>query len=150
VSLPAQNELTQSQEPDPTTRATAVPIYSTSSFTFLDSAHGARLFALKEFGNIYSRIMNVSTPEAESKVGKKSQAAIRSGGQWGPPNLALAPRGSLGRGPVAMQARPSFRQLGMAPEHGVGDGVRVRALLLLLARLCSLAPCHSASWATWQ
>lgn len=50
----------RSQEPDPTTRATAVPIYATSSFTFNDSAHGARLFALKEFGNIYSRIMNVS------------------------------------------------------------------------------------------
>lgn len=37
-----------------------MPIYATSSFTFNDSAHGARLFALKEFGNIYSRIMNVS------------------------------------------------------------------------------------------
>lgn len=47
-------------EPDPTTKARAVPIYATTSFTFNDSAHGARLFGLKEFGNIYSRIMNVS------------------------------------------------------------------------------------------
>lgn len=53
-------QLHAGQSPDPHTRATAVPIYATTSFTFEDSAHGARLFALKEFGNIYSRIMNVS------------------------------------------------------------------------------------------
>ena len=48
-----------SQTPDPATKSRAVPIYATTSFAFNDSAHGARLFGLKEFGNIYSRIMNV-------------------------------------------------------------------------------------------
>ena len=48
------------QTPDPTTNARAVPIYATSSYTFNSSEHGANLFALKEFGNIYTRIMNVS------------------------------------------------------------------------------------------
>lgn len=46
--------------PDPATNSRAVPIYATTSFVFNDSAHGARLFGLKENGNIYSRIMNVS------------------------------------------------------------------------------------------
>jgi O-acetylhomoserine/O-acetylserine sulfhydrylase-like pyridoxal-dependent enzyme len=64
-----------SQEPDPTTNSRAVPIYATTvsslvnleladdpqSYVFNDSAHAARLFALKEFGNVYSRIMNVSS-----------------------------------------------------------------------------------------
>jgi O-acetylhomoserine/O-acetylserine sulfhydrylase len=53
-------------EPDPTTNARAVPIYATTSFAFNDSAHGARLFGLKEFGNIYSRIMNVSLTRPHS------------------------------------------------------------------------------------
>lgn len=51
------------QTPDPTTKSRAVPIYATTSYVFNDSAHGARLFGLKEFGNIYSRIMNVSALE---------------------------------------------------------------------------------------
>ena len=46
------------QSPDPTTNARAVPIYQTSSFVFNDTDHAANLFALKEPGNIYSRIMN--------------------------------------------------------------------------------------------
>ncbi|NQU74933.1 MAG: PLP-dependent transferase, partial [Planctomycetes bacterium] len=46
------------QEPDPTTTAMAVPIYATTSYVFKDTDHAANLFALKEFGNIYSRLMN--------------------------------------------------------------------------------------------
>ena len=49
------------QEPDPTTNARAVPIYATSSYVFNDADHAARLFALQEFGNIYTRIMNPTT-----------------------------------------------------------------------------------------
>ncbi|KIV92148.1 O-acetylhomoserine (thiol)-lyase, variant [Exophiala mesophila] len=56
------------QEPDPTTKARAVPIYQTTSFTFNDSAHGARLFGLKEFGNIYSRIMNPTVDVFEKRI----------------------------------------------------------------------------------
>jgi len=56
------------QQPAPGTNARAVPIYQTSSYTFDDSGHGARLFALEEFGNIYSRIMNPTTDVFEQRV----------------------------------------------------------------------------------
>jgi O-acetylhomoserine (thiol)-lyase len=56
------------QQPDPATKARAVPIYQTSSYTFDDSDHAARLFALKEFGNIYTRIMNPTTDVFEKRV----------------------------------------------------------------------------------
>jgi O-acetylhomoserine/O-acetylserine sulfhydrylase len=56
------------QEPAPGTHARAVPIYQTTSFTFDDSAHGARLFALQEFGNIYTRIMNPTTDVFEKRI----------------------------------------------------------------------------------
>jgi O-acetylhomoserine (thiol)-lyase len=55
-------------DPDPTTHARAVPIYQTTSFTFDDTAHAARLFALQEFGNIYTRIMNPTTAVLEARV----------------------------------------------------------------------------------
>lgn len=54
--------------PDPTTGARAVPIYQSTSFVFKDSDHGARLFALQEFGNIYTRIMNPTTDVLEQRV----------------------------------------------------------------------------------
>ena len=56
------------QEPDPTTHARAVPIYQTTSYLFDDADHAARLFALKEFGNIYSRIMNPTTDVFEKRI----------------------------------------------------------------------------------
>ncbi|KAK3490848.1 putative O-acetylhomoserine-lyase [Neurospora hispaniola] len=56
------------QEPDPATKSRAVPIYATSSYVFNDSAHGARLFGLKEFGNIYSRIMNPTVDVFEKRI----------------------------------------------------------------------------------
>ena len=56
------------QEPDPATKSRAVPIYATTSYTFNDSAHGARLFGLKEFGNIYSRIMNPTVDVFEKRI----------------------------------------------------------------------------------
>jgi len=54
--------------PDPTTGAVAVPIYQTSSYQFQDADHAGRLFALKEFGNIYTRIMNPTTDVFEKRV----------------------------------------------------------------------------------
>ena len=51
-----------------TTRSRAVPIYQTTSYTFKDAEHGANLFALKEFGNIYTRIMNPTTDVFEKRV----------------------------------------------------------------------------------
>lgn len=56
------------QEADPTTGSRAVPIYQTSSFVFKNAEHGANLFALKEFGNIYTRIMNPTTDVFEKRI----------------------------------------------------------------------------------
>jgi O-acetylhomoserine/O-acetylserine sulfhydrylase len=56
------------QEPDPATNSRAVPIYQTSSYVFNDSEHAARLFGLKEFGNIYTRIMNPTTDVFEKRI----------------------------------------------------------------------------------
>jgi O-acetylhomoserine (thiol)-lyase len=56
------------QEVDPTTGSRAVPIYQTTSYVFNSSEHGANLFALKEFGNIYTRLMNPTTDVFEKRV----------------------------------------------------------------------------------
>ena len=56
------------QEPAPGTNARAVPIYQTTSYVFDDADHGARLFALQEFGNIYTRIMNPTTDVFEKRI----------------------------------------------------------------------------------
>ncbi len=55
-------------QPDITTNARAVPLYQTTSYTFNDSDHAADLFALREFGNIYSRIMNPTTDVFEKRI----------------------------------------------------------------------------------
>jgi len=56
------------QEPDPATNSRAVPIYQTTSYVFNDAEHAANLFGLKEFGNIYTRIMNPTTDVFEKRV----------------------------------------------------------------------------------
>lgn len=56
------------QEIDPTTFSRAVPLYQTSSYGFRDSEHAADLFALKEFGNIYTRLMNPTTDVFEQRI----------------------------------------------------------------------------------
>jgi len=56
------------QEPAPGTNARAVPIYQTTSYVFDDTDHGARLFALQEFGNIYTRITNPTTDVFEKRI----------------------------------------------------------------------------------
>jgi O-acetylhomoserine (thiol)-lyase len=56
------------QSPDPATGARAVPIYQTTSYLFQDADHAGRLFALQEFGNIYTRIMNPTTDVFEKRV----------------------------------------------------------------------------------
>ncbi len=62
------------QQPDPTTGSRAVPIYQTTSYVFKDTDHAANLFALREFGNIYTRIMNPTTDVFEQRI-----AAIEGG-----------------------------------------------------------------------
>ncbi|MBN3525618.1 homocysteine synthase [Paenibacillus apiarius] len=56
------------QEVDPTTLSRAVPLYQTTSYAFKDTDHAANLFALKEFGNIYTRLMNPTTDVFEKRV----------------------------------------------------------------------------------
>ena len=56
------------QQPDPTTGARAVPIYQTTSYQFKSTEHAANLFALKEFGNIYTRLMNPTTDVLEQRI----------------------------------------------------------------------------------
>lgn len=71
------------QEPDASTNARAVPIYQTTSYTFDDADHAARLFALQEFGNIYTRIMNPTTDVFEKRIaaleGGQAALALASG-----------------------------------------------------------------------
>ena len=62
------------QKPDPTTGARAVPIYQTTSYVFKSTEHAANLFGLKEFGNIYTRLMNPTTDVFEQRM-----AAIEGG-----------------------------------------------------------------------
>ena len=61
-------QLHAGQKPDPTTNSRAVPIYQTSSYVFDNAEHGANLFGLKEFGNIYTRLMNPTTDVFEKRI----------------------------------------------------------------------------------
>lgn len=71
------------QEPDPVTKSRAVPIYQTTSYVFDSVEHGASLFALKEAGNIYTRLMNPTTDVLEKRLaaleGGKAALAVASG-----------------------------------------------------------------------
>lgn len=71
------------QKPDPTTGSRAVPIYQTTSYVFRDTEHGANLFALKEAGNIYTRIMNPTNDVFEQRIaaleGGVAALAVASG-----------------------------------------------------------------------
>ena len=71
------------EQADPTTKARAVPIYQTAAYNFDDADHAARLFALKEFGNIYTRIMNPTNDVLEQRVtaleGGVAAVAVASG-----------------------------------------------------------------------
>src|SRR4030042_735611 len=81
------------QEPDPTTGARAVPIYQTTSYVFKSTEHAASLFALKEPGNIYTRIMNPTTDAFEKRI-----AAIEGG------TAALAVASGQAAGTLALSA----------------------------------------------
>ncbi len=80
---PSTLALHAGQQADPTTGARAVPIYQTTSYVFKSSEHAANLFALKEFGNIYTRIMNPTTDVFEKRIaaleGGTGALAVASG-----------------------------------------------------------------------
>src|SRR5512136_1032957 len=76
-------QLHAGETPDPTTGSRAVPIYQTTSYVFKSTEHAANLFALKEFGNIYTRIMNPTTDVFEQRIaaleGGSGALAVASG-----------------------------------------------------------------------
>src|SRR6266571_2498967 len=85
------------QTPDPTTLSRAVPLYQTASYVFKNSEHAANLFGLKEFGNIYTRIMNPTTDVLEQRLaaldGGVAALAVASGqaaSQFSIQNIAKA------------------------------------------------------------
>src|ERR1700748_2263239 len=86
------------QEPDPTTGARAVPIYQTTSYVFQDADHAARLFALQEFGNVYTRLMNPTTDVFEKRVAalEGGVAALASASGQAAETLAILTLASAG------------------------------------------------------
>src|SRR4051812_23953647 len=110
--------------PDAATHARAVPIYQTTSFTFNNSEHAANLFGLKEFGNIYTRIMNPTTDVFEQRVAslEGGMAALATSSGQAAQFLALSSLVGQGEEIVAAstlyggtytQFDVSFRRLGI-------------------------------------
>ena len=91
------------QKPDPTTNARAVPIYQTTSYVFDSAEHGANLFALKEFGNIYTRIMNPTTDVFEQRIAalEGGVAALATSSGQAAQSLAIATLAQAGENIVA-------------------------------------------------
>jgi O-acetylhomoserine/O-acetylserine sulfhydrylase len=125
-------QLHAGQEIDPTTRSRAVPIYQTTSYTFKDSEHGANLFALKEFGNIYSRIMNPTTDVFEKRVAalEGGVAALATGSGQAAQFLALNNILQSGDNFVSTtflyggtynQFKVAFKRLGIDARFAKGD-----------------------------
>ncbi|HEX7808711.1 MAG TPA: O-acetylhomoserine aminocarboxypropyltransferase/cysteine synthase [Thermoanaerobaculia bacterium] len=120
------------QEPALGTNARAVPIYQTTSFTFDDAAHGARLFALQEFGNIYSRIMNPTTDVFEKRIAalEGGVAALATSSGQAAQLLALTTIAEAGDNIVSTsflyggtynQFKVSFPRLGIETRFVDGD-----------------------------
>jgi O-acetylhomoserine/O-acetylserine sulfhydrylase len=127
-------QLHAGQEIDPTTRSRAVPIYQTTSYTFKDSEHGANLFALKEFGNIYTRIMNPTTDVFEKRVAalEGGVAALATGSGQAAQFIALNNILQAGDNFVSTsflyggtynQFKVAFKRLGIDVRFADGDKV---------------------------
>jgi O-acetylhomoserine (thiol)-lyase len=127
-------QLHAGHEVDPVTRSRAVPIYQTTSYTFRDSAHGANLFALKEFGNIYTRIMNPTTDVFEKRIAalEGGVAALAVGSGQAAQFIALNNILQAGDnfvttsflyGGTYNQFKVSFKRLGIDARFAEGDTV---------------------------
>ncbi|WP_128547735.1 O-acetylhomoserine aminocarboxypropyltransferase/cysteine synthase family protein, partial [Larkinella soli] len=122
------------QQPDPTTKARAVPIYQTTSYVFDSSEHGAQLFALQQFGNIYTRIMNPTTDVFEQRMAalEGGVAALAVGSGQASQFLALNNILQAGEnfittpflyGGTYNQFKVSFKRLGIDARFADGDKV---------------------------
>jgi O-acetylhomoserine (thiol)-lyase len=134
-------QLHAGQEVDPTTGSRAVPIYQTTSFVFKNSEHGANLFALKEFGNIYTRIMNPTTDVFEKRVAalEGGVAALAVGSGQAAQFIALNNILQAGDNFVSTsflyggtynQFKVAFKRLGIDARFAEGDTVEAFEKLL--------------------
>jgi cystathionine beta-lyase/cystathionine gamma-synthase len=98
---------------DPTTTAVAVPIYQTTSYQFNSTEHAANLFALRELGNIYTRIMNPTQAVLEDRVA----ALARPGLLWPGAVLLRALAGSRQGRPPRVKAEPTGSAFGGLLRH---------------------------------
>ena len=125
-------QLHAGHEPDSATNARAVPIYATTSYVFDDAEHGANLFALKQFGNIYTRIMNPTTDVFERRVAalEGGLAAVATASGQAAQFLALQTLAGAGDNIVSTsflyggtynQFKVSFPRLGIQVRFAEGD-----------------------------
>ena len=122
------------QQADPTTGSRAVPLYQTTSFVFNDAAHAANLFGLKEFGNIYTRIMNPTTDVFEQRVAalEGGVAALATSSGQSAQFLTIVNILQAGEnfvtssflyGGTFNQFKVSFKRLGIEARFANGDDV---------------------------
>lgn len=125
-------QLHAGQEPDSATNARAVPIYQTTSYVFNDSAHGADLFALRTFGNIYTRLMNPTTDVFEKRIAalEGGVAAVATASGQAAQLLALTALAETGDNIVSTshlyggtynQFKVSFKRLGIEARFAEDD-----------------------------
>lgn len=125
-------QLHAGQQIDPTTKARAVPIYQTTSYGFNNSEHAANLFGLREFGNIYSRIMNPTTDVFEQRLAalEGGVAALATGSGQAAQFLALNNILQAGDnfvtstylyGGTYNQFKVAFKRLGVEVRFADGD-----------------------------
>ncbi|HVF80417.1 MAG TPA: O-acetylhomoserine aminocarboxypropyltransferase/cysteine synthase [Flavisolibacter sp.] len=127
-------QLHAGQEIDPTTNSRAVPIYQTTSYGFKNAEHAANLFGLKEFGNIYTRIMNPTTDVFEKRIAalEGGVAAVATGSGQAAQFLALNNIMQAGDnfisssylyGGTYNQFKVAFKRLGIEARFANGDDV---------------------------
>ena len=127
-------QLHAGQTADPTTNARAVPIYQTTSYVFNNAEHGANLFALKEFGNIYTRIMNPTHDVFEKRIAalEGGVAALATGSGHAAQFLAINNITTVGDnfvttsflyGGTYNQFKNSFKNIGVEARFVNGDSV---------------------------
>src|SRR6187402_1893850 len=127
-------QLHAGQQIDPTTKARAVPIYQTTSYGFNNSEHAANLFGLREFGNIYSRIMNPTTDVFEQRMAalEGGVAALATGSGQAAQFIALNNILQSGDnfisttflyGGTHNQFKVAFKRLGIDVRFAEGDTV---------------------------
>ena len=127
-------QLHAGQEIDPTTKSRAVPIYQTTSYGFDNSAHAADLFGLRQFGNIYTRIMNPTTDVFEKRIAalEGGVAALAVGSGQAAQFIALNNILQAGDnfistsflyGGTYNQFKVAFKRLGIEARFGNGDDV---------------------------